>query len=127
MLREGGWGSGYGVRFVGHAEHADIVDLVAEHHYTGFRQVLHAEHMGHTLVLCGAGVVDCQDVPVPVFLLAVYSDRSAVTQSYRLLQMLDPRQRIDGGEADYLILKAVVQVLEVRETRIVVPLSITPA
>ena len=82
-----------------YAEHADIVDLVAEHHYTGFRQVPHAYHLGHTLVLCGAGVVDCQDVPVPVFLLAVYSDRSAVTQSYRLLQMLDPRQRIDGGEA----------------------------
>ena len=43
MLREGGWGSGYGVRFVGHAEHADIVDLVAEHHQTGSSEFICGE------------------------------------------------------------------------------------
>ena len=29
------------VRFVGHAEHVDVVDLVAEHHHAAVREVLY--------------------------------------------------------------------------------------
>ena len=45
MLREGGHGVGYGVRFVGHPEHADIVDLVAEYDYLQFMSDVRRQSM----------------------------------------------------------------------------------
>ena len=50
MLREVGHSAGHRVRFVGHAEHAAIIDLVAEHHQARYRQVLPLQHMGYALL-----------------------------------------------------------------------------
>ena len=68
MLHEGRHGAGHGVRFVGNAELADIVDLVAEYH--GLRASSELQHMGHTLFLGSAGVANRQDT-MSVYLVTV--------------------------------------------------------
>ena len=76
-----GNGAGYRVRFVGHTEHADVVDFVAEHDQSTVLETLQPLDAGYTLILGGASVVDRQPVPAGgvVILEAVDADRRSMT------------------------------------------------
>ena len=69
--------------------------------------------------------MDRQNVPMGVvFLVAVDIDCTAVAPSHLPLEVPNPRQRIDGGNADHLIPQATGQVVERCQPRIVHPLPV---
>ena len=89
------------------------------------QEVLYPLDADYALILGSARVVYRQNVPVRVvFLVAVEIDRPAVAPAHLPLEVPNPRQRIDGGDADYLILEAAGEIIERCQTRIVHPLAV---
>ena len=117
VLGELGSGAGYRVCFIGNAEHADVVDLVAEHHQATVREARRSLEGVCAVVLGGAGIQNRQVVPERiVVVVAVDLHGIAVAPPDLALQVLNPRQRIDEGEAHHLIVQALAQVVEATQT-----------
>ena len=113
MLGELGNGAGHRVGFVGHAEQADVVDLVAERHEATMGEIQQSLQGYCALVLGGAGIQDRQVVPGRiVVVVAVDLQGVAVAPSDLSVQVLNPGQGVDEDEEHHLIVQPLAQIVE---------------